>query len=44
MIDLQVNGLTVAEEFHCNFWEGPRHLEIKKIQIKVSSKVNQKTK
>jgi len=31
MIDLQVNGLSVANEFHCNFWEGPRHLEIKKM-------------
>jgi len=31
MIDLQVNGLTVEGEFHCNFWEGPRHLEIKKM-------------
>jgi N-acetylglucosamine-6-phosphate deacetylase len=31
MIDLQVNGLTVEGEFHCNFWEGPKHLEIKKM-------------
>lgn len=38
MIDLQVNGLTIADEFHCNFWEAPHHSEIKKMCAYLYSK------